>query len=153
MSPAAFDRWGKIVENVGMTNPNIATDSHKTFKKGQSGNPNGRPKGAKGLTTLLREALQKMEAGNGEPYDALLVKRVLKMAISDGNEQMIKLCFNYIDGMPKQITELTGKDGKDLFEASDRIKELAKNLNEVYREGISDGGGVVSDTVDSAAQD
>lgn len=92
-----------------MSNPNIATDSPKTFKKGESGNPAGRPKGSKGLTTLLREALEVIGEGQKDPYSEQLVKKVMKMAINEGNEQMIKLCWGYLEGMPVQKNEINGE--------------------------------------------
>ena len=39
-----------------MPNPNIAKAGEKTqFKKGESGNPNGKPKGTKSLSTIILE--------------------------------------------------------------------------------------------------
>ena len=38
-----------------MSNPNTIPPEQHKFKPGQSGNPNGRPKGSKNLATLIRE--------------------------------------------------------------------------------------------------
>lgn len=50
-----------------MSNPNPNTDNLTPFQPGQSGNPNGKKKGLKNLSTLVRQVL-----GNDELFDELL---------------------------------------------------------------------------------
>ena len=88
------------------------------FKKGDPNiNRNGRPKGTYGLsiTRLVREALEEVEPKSGQKWSDLIIKRILLKAVNDGDQAMLKAIWNYIDGMPKQAHEVTGKDGKDLI--------------------------------------
>jgi len=66
----------------------------------------GRPKGSGlSITTEIRRKLEECPEGQKANYLELLVSRILKQAISDGNTQMITKIWNYIDGMPKQQIE------------------------------------------------
>lgn len=86
----------------------------KPFEKGQSGNPAGRPVGAKSLTTKVKEALAKLGGakidGVEVTYEEALIKKIMHKAIVEGDPQMIKLMWNYIDGMPMQNMNLTASD-------------------------------------------
>ncbi len=80
------------------------------FKKGQSGNPNGRPKGSGlCLTSLLKEYLEKKPEGQKEEYKHLFVKKLLKKALVDNDIKALKLIINYVDGLPKQAIDMTGE--------------------------------------------
>lgn len=87
------------------------------FKPGQSGNPSGRPVGVKNFTTKIKEALLKVAEGTDEPCEVLLVKKILKKAIQDGDSRMIELIWNYLDGKPSQHidTTITNKTLEDLI--------------------------------------
>ncbi len=56
------------------------------FKKGQSGNPTGRPKGARNKSTLAAEALLDGEA-------EVLTRKVIELA-KDGDRTALRLCFD-----------------------------------------------------------
>lgn len=82
------------------------------FKKGQSGNPNGRPKGSPSIIARIKKELAKIPSGQKITYLEILVKMILKKAIVDGDKEMIKLIWNYVDGMPKQALEHIGDEDK-----------------------------------------
>lgn len=77
------------------------------FKPGVSGNPAGKPKGKRNFTTRIRESLEKIAEGQGFTYEEALVKTVLHKAIVEKDPNMIRLIWNYLDGMPHQTTDMT----------------------------------------------
>ena len=83
------------------------------WKAGQSGNPKGRPKGKRNLSTLLREALEKLAVnpktgakiivdGQEMTYQELLIQQVLVKGIVKGNDKTIELIFDRLEGKPRQ---------------------------------------------------
>lgn len=73
-------------------------------------NPNGRPKKGLTLTDIAREILEE-ELPDGKTRKEVLMRKIATLAY-EGNETMIKLIWNYIDGMPTQRQEVTGADGQ-----------------------------------------
>lgn len=78
----------------------------KPFPKGVSGNPKGRPKGTLSIVGEMKKRLAETPVGWEKTFLELLVNKILKIAIVDGDVQMIKQIWNYIDGMPKQGKEV-----------------------------------------------
>ena len=72
------------------------------WKKGQSGNPKGRPKGSLSLTAILKEKLEKIPKGEKLAYKDLFIEKLLDKALVDGDFQSLKIIMNYVDGMPLQ---------------------------------------------------
>lgn len=73
--------------------------------KGQSGNPAGRPPGSVSITAEIKKKLQEVPEGQQKSYLDLLINRIVKQAVVDGNEQMIKQIWSYVDGTPRQQAE------------------------------------------------
>jgi len=82
----------------------ITRDEEGKFVKGTSGNPDGRPTFS--LISILKEELQKCPEGQDKKTHAfLLIRRMLKEAIENGNDQQIKNILQYVEGMPTQRIE------------------------------------------------
>ena len=100
------------------------------YKKGQSGNPNGRPPKSKALTDLLRAELNKTMPYNGGKRNTAK-KRVIAALVADvlttgeatlPNGESLKFSprdwwhvvewlHDRLDGKPTQKQEITGADG------------------------------------------
>lgn len=81
------------------------------FKKGQSGNPNGRPKKLPKIDDLLAEVLG---SDPDDPDNYSEAKEVLKemlAAAKKGNVQAQQAILDRAYGKAKQAIEHTGKDG------------------------------------------
>lgn len=72
-----------------------------SFKKGQSGNPNGRPLKGHSITEWFREMLD-----SNPDVREKLGRSILNKAL-DGDIAAIKLIWNHLDGMPKQTTDIS----------------------------------------------
>jgi hypothetical protein len=79
-----------------------------TFPPGVSGNPNGRPPKGYSITEWFRDMLN----SKPEVKDSI-GKAILEKALA-GDQAAQKLIWNYMDGMPLQGLELTGKNGEDI---------------------------------------
>ena len=53
--------------------------------------------------------LEEVPEGQKSTYLQLLIQRIMKEAIQDGDQQMITRIWNYVDGMPRQAIEHSGK--------------------------------------------
>jgi IS30 family transposase len=75
--------------------------------KGETMNPNGRPKGARSLSTILKEMLsEEIEiivdgVKTKKEFQDVIIRRLLKSA-NDGNLQAIKEIFDRIEGKPRE---------------------------------------------------
>ena len=81
----------------------------KPFEKGQSGNPAGRPPGSISITTEIKKKLDEVPDGQKKTYLELLINRILKQAVVDGDVQMLKTIWAYVDGMPRERKDITSE--------------------------------------------
>jgi hypothetical protein len=103
---------------------------HTRFVKGRSGNPRGRPPGAKNFTTLLSEALNEtvIVAENGgrrkvTKRQAIITQLVNRSATADF--RAIKILLDIVRDIERK-TEPTAPETSDFSEADEKVLEQIK---------------------------
>lgn len=104
---------------------------HTRFAKGQSGNPRGRPRGAKNFTTLLEEALNEpvtvTENGGRRKVSkrqAIVTQLVNRSATADF--RAIKLLFDIVRDIERQ-TEPASAETAEFSEADQKVLEQIRS--------------------------
>lgn len=92
-----------------MSNPHPSNP----IKKGETRNPNGRPKKEWSLTESMREFMSTVDPETKKLRKDMFIESQLKHALK-GDPTAAKHLWNYLDGMPVQKNEHTGKDGGPL---------------------------------------
>lgn len=89
----------------------------------QNRNTEGRPKGIS-ITEMVKKALEEIEPKTKKPWKDLIIKRILLKAVDEGDTQMLKAIWSYIDGMPKQ--EIKQDVSESLFDLIADIERKKK---------------------------
>ena len=81
-------------------------DNLKPFKKGESGNPNGRPKGSVSITAAIKARLEEVYPGpenmaDKKTYLEMIIDSITDNAIKSKDARTLKDIWAYIDGLPK----------------------------------------------------
>ena len=106
------------------------------WKKGESGNPDGRPKGSVSIVDAIKRKLEEElpDASNEEKKTYLdkVVETYLNKAMEDGDTTILKDIIDRTDGKPVQTNVIEGN--------VDLLNERNQEIVDIY-EQISKGNG------------
>lgn len=125
---------------MAQTDKTGARTGGKRWEPGQSGNPEGRPKGSRNKVTLFAEALLEGEA-------SAIIRRLIDGALQ-GDPACLRLC---VDRIAPQVKDRTiSLDLPSLSNAGDAVKVMASVVRAVAQGQITPTeGATVASLVDS----
>lgn len=100
-----------------------------SWKKGQSGNPNGAPKKAWRWSEVLRSVAEKIDR-SGKEFKELAAEALLKEAMK-GNIAALRELGDRLEGKPRQSIEITPLEEKKVMslDVAFRAAEVLKKRN------------------------
>lgn len=112
------------------------------FKKGQSGNPKGRPRGSRNLSTIMERVLNEKVTFkvNGSPRRITKREAAVKQLANKsagGDLKSIQLLLNYL--MPREKSADASDSRSETFDAADA--EVMKGILEQISSQKKGGGG------------
>jgi Family of unknown function (DUF5681) len=122
---------------VGYGNPPL----HTRFKKGESGNPKGRPRGSKNLATLLEKELKErvVVTENGRrrsiTKQEAMLKHLVNKAVS-GDRRLMQLLLDEIRLLETRIS--SSSSGSEVLDEADR--QVMRQLHDRMRRIMQTGG-------------
>lgn len=106
------------------------------FKKGESGNPNGRPKGRKNWSTVYWEALAKLGEANNKTAEDIHME-IIQKGVVEARKGDFKFYKDVVDreyGQAKQ--EITQRH---VIENPERKQEIEKALDDILGDHAEQG--------------
>jgi hypothetical protein len=95
------------------------------FKKGQSGNPNGRPVGTVSIVEGLRRKLKEIDPTERRSYLDIFIDKLISKAAKEGDVALMRDLVDRIDGKPRQSVDVT-TNGKDIL-PKEEVKRFLDN--------------------------
>lgn len=120
-------------EISGQKKPKLSKEFKKrTWKKGQSGNPAGKPVGQRSYITIYREALTALAKKKNVTPEELenIIEQVGIAKAMQGDFKFFQDFRDRVHGKPVQRNELTGAGGKDLIPTEESKKQADSLIDE-----------------------